>query len=205
MREVPGSIPGTAQLQKILARGPYHSLPHACAHHAQERARMFCIGIRAGLLQHRRIDTSSVSSFAFSCALGAHDERNAALLCCLWLVTRALPRGRKRAAANLQHNGASEVPTLHLRSAPPGKMMHNQPLSAAHFAVAASECVWRARGVLTLLSNMRTWPRADLNRDSESRVQPSHHEATQRLCRWRSPWAPLQSACAAAGAPLASA
>ncbi len=30
--------------------------------------------------------------------------------------------------------------------------------------------------------------------DSESRVQPSHHEATQRPCRWRSPWAPLQSA-----------
>ncbi len=53
---------------------------------------MFCIGIRAGLLQHCRIDTSSVSSFAFSCALGAHDERNAALLCCLWLVTRASAR-----------------------------------------------------------------------------------------------------------------
>ena len=57
---------------------------------------MFCIGIRAGLLQHRRIDTSSVSSFAFSCALGAHDERNAVLLCCLWLVTRALSHGLKR-------------------------------------------------------------------------------------------------------------
>ncbi len=70
---------------------------------------MFCIGIGAGLLQHRRIDTSSVSSFTFSCALGAHDERNAVLLCCLWLVTRALPRGRKQAAANLQHNGQQHV------------------------------------------------------------------------------------------------
>ncbi len=113
---------------------------------------MFCIGIRAGLLQHRRIDTSSVSRPMMSVmrhwllkqsAVGGTESR---LVRCVFRTTLRGSRLLTRASARTQASSSKFAAQRRERSAytAPSKRATREDdaqsaaheLSAAHFAVS---------------------------------------------------------------------